>query len=262
MAINNILQEGKDIRELSFKCDLDILETKYKKWGNSVEEIIKQNNVDMLGKIEKELLYINNRFSEEQNKKTIRQNIESVLSILESLTFKTNKDTKGNSSLDSESALKVIRMILNNFYKYYKTMYIDEVHGKSTIKHDDLKKVRIGNEYDVQRMLYSIIVPIFPLARMEVADDDGSGTIRYDIFIEEYDVTIEVKCTRSSMNVRKLREEIGSDAFHYNTKNIFFFIYDKEAIIKNTESFIDAHNRKQDEFGKSVETVIIQPIIL
>ena len=45
-------------------------------------------------------------------------------------------------------------------------------------------------------------------------------------------------------------------------KNIFFFIYDKEAIIKNTESFIDAHNRKQDEFGKSVETVIIQPIIL
>ena len=43
---------------------------------------------------------------------------------------------------------------------------------------DELKKIQIGNEYDLQRMLYALLVPIFPLIRQEAESDNGYGGMR------------------------------------------------------------------------------------
>jgi hypothetical protein len=139
-------------------------------------------------------------------------------------------------------------------------MYETNVHGKAHITKEKLDAIKIGNEYDVQRILYSIVKPIFPEARLEVSDDAGYGTIRYDIIIEKYNVAIEVKCSRPSMTERLLREELGSDAFHYKYSNIFFFLYDKDKIVKNKTAFIENYSKVYD--NKPIETIIIQPINL
>ncbi|NFQ66369.1 hypothetical protein FDG00_01795 [Clostridium sporogenes] len=156
--------------------------------------------------------------------------------------------------MDVNSALIIIRRILQNFYKHIQVMYQEEVHGNGRIKKKDLDAIQLGNEYDVQRILYSLIRPIFPTARVEVSDDAGYKAIRYDIKIDEYNIVIEVKCTRKSMTERNLTEELGSDAFHYNADYVFFFIYDKENIIKNVDAFIRNYKRE------NVEAIVNQSI--
>lgn len=109
-------------------------------------------------------------------------------------------------------------------------------HGKATIT-QALQQIEIQNEYDVQHLLYSLIKPIFPQARTETVDDIGYGGIRYDIVIDDDDLTIETKCTRAKMTERQLTEEIAADSFHYKKENVFFFIYDRYKIIRNKTAF-------------------------
>ncbi|MFA9396864.1 MAG: hypothetical protein ACERKV_01170 [Clostridiaceae bacterium] len=46
------------------------------------------------------------------------------------------------------------------------------------------------------------------------------------------------------------------------TQYLFFFIYDKDNIIKNVDAFTKGYHREKDDFGKDIETIINQPIII
>ena len=107
---------------------------------------------------------------------------------------------------------------------------------------------------------------------MEVNQDAGYRSIRSDIFLDEYNIAIEVKCTRTSMTIRNLTEELGADAFHYNSEYLFAFVYnseylfafvyDKEKIILNIDAFKKAYKRDKKTFDKDVEAFVVQPITL
>lgn len=62
------------------------------------------------------------------------------------------------------------------------------------------------------------------------------------------------------MTERNLTEELESDAFHYNADYVFFFIYDKENIIKNVGAFTRNYKREKSEFGTNVEAIVNQSI--
>lgn len=171
-------------------------------------------------------------------------------------------DPMDEDVIQRPTAVLIIRRILQNFHKHLEAMYREKVHGSGTFQQKDLDRIRIGNEYDVQRMLYSLIRPIFPEARMEVTEDTGYRAVRYDIFLDEYDLVIEVKCSRSKMRERDLLEELGADAFHYPSSHLFLFVYDKEKVIANVDVFRKAYLRDKSSFGKDVEAVVLQPIDL
>jgi hypothetical protein len=199
-----------------------------------------------------------NKFSKVDTKNIFIEAIHNGIAFIQQIKSDTKNDK--HNSLNKDSAIIVIRRVLQNFYKHIQVMYQEEVHGNGTIKKKDLDAIQIGNEYDVQRILFSIIRPIFPTARVEVADDAGYKSIRYDIKIDEYNIVIEVKCTRKSMTKRNLTEELGADAFNYNADYVFFFIYDKENIIKNIDAFIRNYKREKNEFGTNVEAIVNQSI--
>lgn len=67
-----------------------------------------------------------------------------------------------------QNDLLLIEKILNNFYMYFHAMYKNPVHQKGTLVSETLDAIQIGNEYDLQRMLYSLLIPIFPTIRQEV----------------------------------------------------------------------------------------------
>jgi hypothetical protein len=203
-----------------------------------------------------------NKFSKDDTKNRLIEATKNGIDFIQQINadIKNDKANDMGNRLNKASAIIVIRSILQNFYKHIQVMYQEEVHGNGTIKKKDLDAIQIGNEYDVQRILYSIIRTIFTTARVEVSDDTGYKFIRYDIKIDEYDIVIEVKCTRKSMTERNLTEELGSDAFHYNADYVFFFIYDKENIIKNIDAFIRNYKRQKNEFGINVETIVNQSI--
>ncbi|MGW9529314.1 PD-(D/E)XK nuclease domain-containing protein [Paenibacillus terrae] len=106
--------------------------------------------------------------------------------------------------IDLQSFHVIIRRIMRNFYKHIEEMYQNPVHGRGTIRHENLAKISLGNEYDVQRMLFSLIRPIFPEARVEITDDGGYKSVRYDIYLREYETVIEVKCSRPKMSAREI----------------------------------------------------------
>lgn len=208
--------------------------------------------------------YITNSFSNLKNEESINEAKERVLSYLKEINNYIYEDkTKFidyRVDMDEYTSILILKKILNNFYEHMKSMYLDDVHGRANIKKAQLDNIKIGNEYDVQRIVFSLIKPIFPNARTEVVENNDCSTVRYDIDIESCNTTIEVKCSRPSMNERTLNEEMGSDSFHYQRKNIIFFVYDKEGIISNIDGYKKKYNRTFD--NKSIDIIIIQPVIL
>ena len=87
---------------------------------------------------------------------------------------------------------------------------------------------------------------MFPETRKEVNGDNGYSGTRADLYLETYDIIIEIKCTRSSMSVKQLTEELGSDA---------------EDIIKNPEAYQNAFQRDYEKDGKNVQVFITKTLI-
>lgn len=133
------------------------------------------------------------------------------------------------------------------------------LHKKGGIQKEQLEGLRIKNEYDVQHLLYAYLKPLYPMARAEVNEDTGYGTVRSDILLDSKN-TIEVKCTRKGMVLKKLVEEIEADMVHYSAKNIYFFIYDKEKLIDNPCNFKSSYEEKMKD--KHIYIIIHQPKIL
>lgn len=260
--------EGNQLIELNIYQELNTYKNSFYKWREDTIELLNnffyENSFAL--KFESEVIYLENRFSKSdtslQIKKAINQGITFLKRLCDDILNGVYDDVDVENNISKEIAIIIIKRIMYNFYKHIEAMYESQVHGKAKILKKDLDKIKIGNEYDVQRILYSIIKPIFPLARLEVPDDTGYNSVRYDIYVDEYDVVIEVKCTRNSMTERTLEEEIGSDIYHYQTKNVFFFIYDKDKIIKNVDAFIRAYTRSEDDFDKNVDAIVIQPVLL
>lgn len=141
-----------------------------------------------------------NKFSEAENVKKIGDALYKGKGYLVDLNAdiesgKYSPQISNDDSIEKTTALIIIRKILRNFYKHLEEMYQAEIHGNGKIKKEDLDNIKIGNEYDVQRVLYSLIRPIFPEARLEAVDDAGYKSVRYDIVLNEYEIVIEVKCT-------------------------------------------------------------------
>ena len=92
--------------------------------------------------------------------------------------------------------------VLDNYYLFLESLLERPPHKRGGIQKEQLSALKIQNEYDVQHLLYAYLKPLYPLARAEVSEDTGYGTVRTDIFLDSEHV-IEIKCTRNSMKAQK-----------------------------------------------------------
>lgn len=253
-----------DIKIKQLHCENEVQKIKLKLKNLKLEVSSYIICEEFISKLRQESDYIEVEFSELKSNENIRDAKERTLYLLEDLREYIDNDKLKlidyEVEFDDYTSIVIIKKILNNFYEHIKTMYLEKAHGKANITNEILDKIVIGNEYDVQRILFSIMKTIFPGAKTEVVEDAGCTSIRYDIDIESCNTTIEVKCTRDNMSERSLNEELGSDSFHYKRKNIIFFVYDKEGIISNIDSYKKSYNKVID--GKSIDIIILQPIRL
>lgn len=196
-------------------------------------------------------MYQENEFSPSATEQSMKAAKERVLHFLANKQFV-------KPELSKEVVLLLVEKWLKNFHFYMEELVERAPHGKATIT-QALQQIEIQNEYDIQHLLYSLIKPIFPQARTETVDDTGYGGIRYDIVIDDYDLTIETKCTREKMTERQLTEEIAADSFHYKKGHVFFFVYDRYKIIRNKTAFETAYSREEN--GKTLRTIVLQPIV-
>ncbi|MGL5694655.1 MAG: hypothetical protein ACRCXA_11300 [Peptostreptococcaceae bacterium] len=250
------------IDSLSKSNDSKEVDTKLSSLRNEILDYINENKE--IEELRHSCTYIKNDFSKIKNRENIDGAKIRTIEKLKIIKHYINKNKLNfidhKTDFDEYNSILILKKILNNFHLHTKSMYLDKCHGKGKIQNDQLDLIKIGNEYDVQRMLYSLIKPIFPDAKTEVVEDVGCSTVRYDIDIDSCETTIEVKCSRTNMTERSLNEEMGSDSFHYKRKNIIFFVYDKESIISNVESYKKTYNRLFDD--KYIDIIVIQAIKL
>jgi len=153
-----------------------------------------------------------------------------------------------------------LHIYLKHFYSFLEAFREIKPHKKATLTAEDLQKITIQNEYDLQHLLYAGLKPLWQDTRTEVVEDTGYGSVRVDIVIDSIGAAIEAKCTRESMTVKDLTEQIAADIFHYKQKYLFIYIYDKEKIIRDKDSFESAYSRMTEE--KQVFTIVLQPVHL
>lgn len=146
--------------------------------------------------------------------------------------------------------------VLENFDSFCRSLYKSQIHESCSagIK-AHLTDFEIKNEYDLQKLMLSALRVVFPDARTEVAQDSGHHPVRKDIVIDSAEAVIELKCTRPGMSERKLSEEVAADIIHYQCENLFFYIYDKEGIIRNADSFRNSYEDKTIS-AKAVRMII------
>ncbi len=199
-----------------------------------------------LMELEQQAYYVINEYSDKETMDNLDSARNRVIAYLEQIMTGSPADDR-------------LLTILENYYLFLEALLERPPHRRGGIKKEHLSGLKIQNEYDVQHLLYAYLKPIYPLARAEVSEDTGYGTVRTDIFLDSQHV-IEVKCTRGSMPQKKLIEELEADMVHYHAEHIYFFIYDKEKIIENPQLFRKIYETKVK--GKRIHIVIHQPKIL
>lgn len=232
-----------------------IIELKAVKNSNDFESILYSlrdflKSLDMdpkcLMELEQRAYYPINEYSDKETRNNLDAAAKRVIEYLEEIMAGSPADDH-------------LLTVLDNYYLFLESLLERPPHKRGGIQKEHLSALKIQNEYDVQHLLYAYLKPLYPLARAEVNEDTGYGTVRTDIFLDSEHV-IEVKCTRTSMKLKKLTEEIEADMVHYNAEHIYFFIYDKEKIIENPQLFRNTYENKVK--GKQIHIVIHQPKIL
>ena len=214
----------------------------------SLRDFIKSLDMDpkCLMELEQRAYYPINEYSDKETRNNLDAATKRVIEYLEEIMSGSPADDQ-------------LLTVLDNYYLFLESLLERPPHKRGGIQKEQLSALKIQNEYDVQHLLYAYLKPLYPLARAEVSEDTGYGTVRTDIFLDSEHV-IEIKCTRNSMKLKKLTEEIEADMVHYSAEHIYFFIYDKEKIIENPQLFRNTYENKVK--GKQIHMVIHQPKIL
>lgn len=216
-----------------------------------VEKMNEEGLVEAAVKLKQLSKVQENLFSKMATKENLRTSKEKVLDFLYFQAY-------GKEKLTEKEALKIVELLLENFHLYCKFLYKADIHGKCSNKlKEHLRQLEIENEYDLQRFMYPLILSIFNDARLEENEDTGHHTVRKDIVIDSFDIVIELKCTRETMNERALSEEIAADIVHYGSKHLFFYIYDKGEVIRNVKCFKDTYEQKGIA-GKDIKVKVFQ----
>lgn len=199
---------------------------------------------EVIHTLEARAYFVKNEYSDKNTADQIEEAKGRVLSYIDSLV---------NIHEDNEILLKVLR----NFDLFLDGLFEREPHKKGTILKENLRSIKLQNEYDLQFFLYAYLKPLFPKIRAEVSQDIGyGGPVRPDFLIQN-DCAIEVKFTGKNMSIKNLKEQVASDITHYDENNIIFFIYDKEKLIENPDLFRDAYEKKASK--KHVYIIIHRP---
>ena len=206
--------------------------------------------LEVCQEIQRKQKYVKNIFSDEANREKMLEAKEKLLQYLEKLQ---------QSESGKEDVEKIV-LYLKNFYLFLEALTESIPDRRSKLQRLKLQEIKIQNEYDLQHLLYAVLKPFVPDIRKEVSEDSGVGTVRTDFKIEEIDLAIEAKCTRESIGQKKLTEEIEADIIHYQEKNILFYVYDKEKMIKDKQNYEKQFNRQYGD--KNVRMIVQQPVIL
>ncbi len=240
MNKDNLVTIGLEILE---KADVKEIKALYDKWKTDVLVYAKGHGLD-IGKYK---LYLHMTL-------TPYESAEIEIDKMKTCINDTILCLQGEE--DDRILPDTLERVIDNFGLYLYNMFSVVPDKKASLTENVLRQITIQNEYDVQHMMYAVIKALYPSARREVYDDIGYVSDRYDIFIEELDAIVEIKCTRKDHSENKLFRELGEDAFFYKCSKLIIYVYDKNSVITDVENFVKSLERK--DTGKEIKVFVEQ----
>lgn len=124
------------------------------------------------------------------------------------------------------------KILVNIFSKFQR------VSRQLNRRYDSRETIKIEDEYDVQDLLYALLVIFFDDIRPEeYTPSFGSGSRRMDFLLKNEKIVIEVKKTRQNLRDVQISKELNDDINTYKEHNdcdaLYCFIYDPDGFIRN-----------------------------
>ena len=107
-------------------------------------------------------------------------------------------------------------------------------------RHKNKNPFQVEDEYDVQDLIYVMLLPHFEdLRREEVAPSFAGRAARIDFLLRDEKIVLEIKMTREGLGLKEIRSQLIEDMFSYRThtdyKVFVAFVYDPTRKIENPE---------------------------
>lgn len=163
--------------------------------------------------------------------------VESTLQNIGDAIESTYGITTSNSTKTIEYKLTDPNSMIENLF-----LRFHEVIKQLLVRHDDRETLEMGDEYDVQDLLHSLLKLYFDDVRPEEWNPSYAGSsTKVDFLIPDYNIVIECKKTRKGLGNKELKEELVMDKDQYKKnpkcKVLYCFVYDPEEKITNPRGF-------------------------
>jgi hypothetical protein len=145
--------------------------------------------------------------------------------------------------------IKSLERVFKNFHK---------VAVKLRERRENRPTITIGDEYDAQDLLYSLLQLYFEDVRKEESNISNAGSnTRLDFLLKNENIVIEVKMTNEKLRDKKICDELLLDIARYkshpNCKTLVIFIYDKGDYLENKGGVIkDLEKHKTAEMDVKI----------
>ena len=148
----------------------------YEEFISKLHQMMKQETYknDIVQNIRNKQKYMVNKFSKESTRENMLKAKENLLIYLDSILCEEYEKS-------SQFIQRELERFLRNFYFFLEAFREAKPDKRASLTTENLQKIQIENEYDLQHLLYAVIKPLCPDARREVNDDSGVGTVRSDI---------------------------------------------------------------------------------
>ena len=119
-------------------------------------------------------------------------------------------------------------------------------------RHSDRTTLDVGDEYDVQDLLHSLLrIDFIDVRKEEWNPSHAGGASRSDFLLPAIDTIIETKMTRKGLTARQLGDELIIDIEKYQShpqcRRLICFVYDPEGRIANPAGIeADLMNRQRE----------------
>ncbi|MDR2270448.1 MAG: DUF2321 domain-containing protein [Sphingobacterium sp.] len=127
-------------------------------------------------------------------------------------------------------------------------------------RYNDRETLDVGDEYDVQDLLHSLLVIFYDDIRPEEWTPSYAGaSSRTDFLLKDENMVIEVKKTRKTLKARQLGEELIIDIARYkkhpDCKLLYCFVYDPDGFIVNPKGLENDLNSDDQEMKVRVKII-------
>ncbi|MCT7613175.1 hypothetical protein N5U20_08115 [Aliarcobacter butzleri] len=163
--------------------------------------------------------------------------VQQIQSVIKTLYTRLERKPEILKYLDNQNSINITKQEqINNIIKIIDRFHI--IVKKIRKRYDNRATLEIEDEYDVQDLLHSLLAIYFDDIRPEeYTPSYASKSARMDFFLPEIETVIEIKKTRTTLNEKKVGEELLIDIARYkkhpNCKTLICFVYDPDGRISN-----------------------------